>query len=81
MYFQMKTLWLHLIGRVLNHSHPSTTAIYAHFGHDSVRDALELHGRKTMRVAGKETEAKVLEFAGEPSEEHKNEARSERKAS
>jgi integrase len=36
---------LHLIGKVLNHSNQSTTAIYARFGQDSVRDALEQHGQ------------------------------------
>jgi len=39
---------LHLIGRVLNHSTPSTTAIYARFQSDTVRDALEDHGRKIL---------------------------------
>lgn len=35
---------LHLIGRVLNHSSPTTTAIYARFAQDTVREALEDHG-------------------------------------
>ena len=35
---------LYLIGRVLNHSKPSTTAVYARFGQDQVRGALEQHG-------------------------------------
>ena len=35
---------LHLIGKVLNHSNQSTTAIYARFGQESVREALEQHG-------------------------------------
>ena len=35
---------LHLIGKVLNHSNQSTTAIYARFGQESVREALDLHG-------------------------------------
>ncbi len=39
---------LHLIGRVLNHSTPSTTAIYARFQQDTVRTALEDHGRRLM---------------------------------
>lgn len=42
---------LHLIGKVLNHSNTSTTAIYARFGQDHVRDALEAHGMKLLRVA------------------------------
>lgn len=37
---------LHLIGKVLNHSNTSTTAIYARFGQDNVREALEQHGQK-----------------------------------
>lgn len=43
---------LHLIGRVLNHSNQSTTAIYARFGEDSVRAALEQHGARLMGAAG-----------------------------
>ena len=42
---------LHLIGRVLNHSSPATTAIYAHFAQDQVREALEGHGKRVMSVA------------------------------
>lgn len=41
---------LHLIGRVLNHSSQTTTAIYARFGQDHIRDALEEHGRKLTEV-------------------------------
>ena len=44
---------LPLIGKVLNHSSPATTAIYARFGQDQVREALENHGRKVMSVANK----------------------------
>lgn len=36
---------LHLIGRVLNHASPLTTAGYAHFGEDHVRKALEEHSK------------------------------------
>ncbi len=43
---------LHLIGKILNHKNPSTTAIYARFGQDNVREALEQHGQKLMRIAG-----------------------------
>ena len=43
---------LHLIGRVLNHSNQSTTAVYARFGEDSVRAALERHGTQIMGAAG-----------------------------
>lgn len=44
---------LHLIGKVLNHSSPATTAIYARFAQDQVREALENHGREIVRVANK----------------------------
>lgn len=43
---------LHLIGKVLNHSNQSTTAIYARFGQDNVRDALEQHGQQILGMAG-----------------------------
>lgn len=43
---------LHLIGKVLNHSNQSTTAIYARFGDGNVRDALEQHGQKITGMAG-----------------------------
>ena len=51
---------LHLIGRVLNHSSQSTTAIYARFAQDNVREALESHGQKLMSIAGKGSPVKVL---------------------
>ncbi len=44
---------LHLIGKVLNHADASTTAIYARFGQDHVKKALESHGRQIMSVANK----------------------------
>ena len=50
---------LHLIGRVLNHSNQSTTAIYARFGEDSVRAALEQHGARIMGAAGLAPTAEV----------------------
>ena len=54
---------LHLIGRVLNHSNPSTTAIYARFGQDSVRAALEQHGTKILGAAGLTPTAEVAPLA------------------
>ena len=42
---------LHLIGRVLNHSNASTTQVYARFGEDSVRAALDQHGTRIMGAA------------------------------
>jgi integrase len=53
---------LHLIGRVLNHSNQSTTAIYARFGEDSVRAALEQHGARIMGAAGITPSADVTEI-------------------
>jgi integrase len=43
---------LHLIGRVLNHSSQATTAIYARFAQDNVRQAMEDHSAKLMSIAG-----------------------------
>ncbi len=51
---------LHLIGRVLNHSSQATTAVYARFGQDSVRQALEEHGKRIMGTAGKLETAEVV---------------------
>lgn len=42
---------LHLIGRVLNHSNASTTAVYARFGEDQVRQALEQHAERLTKAA------------------------------
>ena len=53
---------LHLIGRVLDHSNTSTTAIYARFGDDAVRTALEQHGAQIMAIAGKAPLAEVVEM-------------------
>lgn len=43
---------LPLIGKVLNHSSPSVTQIYARFQQDPVARALEDHGRRLREVAG-----------------------------
>lgn len=51
---------LHLIGRVLNHSNQSTTAVYARFGEDSVRAALEQHGARIAGAAGLAPSAEVV---------------------
>ena len=53
---------LHLIGRVLNHTNQSTTAVYARFGEDSVRTALEQHGARIMGAAGLTPTAEVTEL-------------------
>jgi integrase len=53
---------LHLIGRVLNHSNQSTTAVYARFGEDSVRAALEQHGARIMGAAGITPSADVTDI-------------------
>ncbi len=41
---------LHLIGRVLNHSNVSTTAIYAKFSQENVREALNNHAKKIKEI-------------------------------
>lgn len=53
---------LHLIGRVLNHSNASTTQVYARFGEDSVRAALEQHGARIIGAAGLAPSAEVTEL-------------------
>jgi integrase len=53
---------LHLIGRVLNHSHASTTQVYARFGEDSVRAALEQHGARIIGAAGLAPSAEITEL-------------------
>jgi len=50
---------LHLIGRVLNHSNTSTTAIYARFGQDHAREALEQHAARLLGAAGMNPEGKA----------------------
>lgn len=53
---------LHLIGRVLNHSNASTTQVYARFGEDTVRQALEQHGARIIGAAGLAPSAEVTEL-------------------
>jgi len=53
---------LHLIGRVLNHSSVTTTAIYARFQQNHLEEALERHGDKMMTAAGMTQSGDVLEF-------------------
>lgn len=54
---------LHLIGRVLNHSNTATTAVYARFAQDHVRDALEAHAAELLGVAGKLQGAEIVDMA------------------
>ena len=44
---------LHLIGRVLNHQDTASTLVYARFGQNDVRAALENHSRGLRRAFGK----------------------------
>lgn len=53
---------LHLIGRVLDHTNASTTAVYARFGDDQVRTALEQHGARIMGIAGLAPTADIVPF-------------------
>lgn len=46
---------LYLIGKVLNHSDTSTTKVYARFGQDQVRDALEQHATQIVNAAREQT--------------------------
>lgn len=48
---------LHLIGRVLNHSDTSTTAIYARFGQDHVRTALDEHANKLLEISNPKSDS------------------------
>ncbi|MDH3611973.1 MAG: tyrosine-type recombinase/integrase [Gammaproteobacteria bacterium] len=54
---------LHLIGRVLNHRTPSTTQVYARFGNDHVRDALESLGQNLLGAAGKKSAADIVKLS------------------
>ena len=54
---------LHLIGRVLNHSNTSTTAVYARFGQDHVREALDRHGEQILAAAGLKPTGEVVNIA------------------
>ena len=55
---------LALIGKVLNHSNTSTTAIYARFAQDTERTALEAHAVKLLGAAGKLPTAVVVPIKG-----------------
>jgi integrase len=50
---------LSLIGKVLNHSNVSTTAVYARMGQDQTRDALEQMGKRMLGAAGVKPSAGV----------------------
>jgi integrase len=51
---------LPLIGKVLNHSNPSTTAIYARLAEDAARAALEDYGRQILETAHIEDVSRVV---------------------
>lgn len=52
---------LHLIGKILNHSSTEATRVYARFGQDSLRDALESHGSKLMLLSAPENKLEETE--------------------
>ena len=54
---------LALIGKVLNHTNQSTTAVYARFAQDNVRSALEAHAIKLLGAAGKLPSAEIVPIA------------------
>jgi integrase len=43
---------IHLIGKILNHSNLSTTAVYARLSQDVMHEALEEHGKRIMDAVG-----------------------------
>ncbi|MBI3247307.1 MAG: site-specific integrase [Deltaproteobacteria bacterium] len=56
---------LPLIGRVLNHTDPKTTAIYARLGDDPARQALAEHGERLTSIAGQWSPTLALPASGE----------------
>lgn len=53
---------LHLVGRVLNHSNQATTARYARFAQDHVREAMEANATRILAAAGKLPSAEVADI-------------------
>lgn len=53
---------LHLIGKVLNHSNLSTSAVYARFSQDVVHKAMDDHAARIMAAAGKTQPGEVVEL-------------------
>lgn len=53
---------LHLVGRVLNHSNQATTARYARFAQDHVREAMEANAVRILGAAGKLPSAEVTDI-------------------
>jgi integrase len=51
---------LHLIGKILNHRDPSTTAIYAHFQQTHERAALDRHADRLFAAAFSSEDQKVV---------------------
>jgi site-specific recombinase XerD len=47
---------LPMIGKVLNHSNPSTTQVYARFAEDAARATLEDHESRILAAVNPETE-------------------------
>lgn len=56
---------LHLIGKVLNHSSPATTQVYARFQQDSLKVAMDQHSQQVMGIAGKKPTAEVVDIQGQ----------------
>ena len=56
---------LHLVGAVLGHSKPSTTAVYARFADDHVREALDHHAVQILAAAkGKSADVEPIKKVG-----------------
>jgi integrase len=57
---------LHLIGKILNHRDPSTTAVYAHFHQQEARLALARHADRLFETAYASADGKVVSIRGRP---------------
>ena len=53
---------LHLIGTILNHRDPSTTAVYAHFQRQHELSALDRHAERIFACAYDTPDKKVVAF-------------------
>lgn len=56
---------LHLIGRILNHKNSKTTEIYARFGQNHAREALDRQNKKVFFAAGIRQPGEVIDIAGQ----------------
>jgi integrase len=64
---------LPLIGRVLNHTDPKTTAVYARLGDDPARQALAEHAKRITAIAGEWFPASPVSALPAPNDRRKEE--------